>query len=308
MGGNPLKGILPETPTGLRLTGVYSAGNFGLQFAQDHVMVACGSLIQQPLSYSVERAGNQVSVKIPVSPKPVVLSYKDGKLVGPGPVDVAGRVVIGGMTDRASTSYQMQTQTSTTQTQIGANEVPHYSADQVHQNGMEYSVDQQTTSTSMVPTTTHHYEVPTAPKTERCSVGTLPATGETGSISGALTEVIGSKASKSANTVPGLRLNGTYAAPGGLKIEFRDESATLECGEARNSEGYAVVPEGGRFIVKFQNNTGPLSLVLESNGTLTGSGTIDVAGRKAVKSDDGHSVDFLPRNASCTLGTLTPNR
>ena len=127
-------------------------------------------------------------------------------------------------------------------------------------------------------------------------------------MSGALTQVIGSKTSKSANTAPGLRLNGTYAAPGGLKIEFRADSATLACGEALNSEGYAVVPEGGQLVVKFQNNTGPLSLVLEPNGTLTGSGSIEVAGRKAIKSDDGRSVDFLPRNARCTLGTLALNR
>lgn len=66
--------------------------------------------------------------------------------------------------------------------------------------------------------------------------------------------------------------------------------------------------EGGQLIVKFQNNTGPLSLILEPNGTLSGSGIIDVAGRKAIKSDDGRSVDFLPRNARCTLGTLTPDR
>lgn len=151
----------------------------------------------------------------------------------------------------------MQTQTSTSQRQIGANEVPSYSADQVHQNGMEYSVDQQTTSTSMVPTTAHHYSVPTAPKTERCNVGVLAATGETGSMSGALTQIIGSKTSKSANTAPGLRLNGTYAAPGGLKIEFREDSATLACGEALNSEAYAVVPEGGQLVVKFQNKHRP---------------------------------------------------
>ena len=93
----------------------------------------------------------------------------------------------GGMTDTKTTGYQMQTQTSTTSNQIGANEVPNYNADQVHQNGMEYSVNGQTTSTTMAPTTVHHYSVPTAPKTERCNVGVLPPTGETAKVSTAMT-------------------------------------------------------------------------------------------------------------------------
>ncbi len=86
-GGNPLKGVVPDTPVGLRLTGVYSAGSFALQFQQDHVMVSCGSLIPQPLPYTVERSGLQISVKVPISPKPLLLSYKlGGNLTGPGPI------------------------------------------------------------------------------------------------------------------------------------------------------------------------------------------------------------------------------
>jgi hypothetical protein len=299
---------VPETPAGLRLTGLYSASGFGLQFQQDSVSVGCGKLIAQSLSYSMERTGNQILVRIPISPKPLTLSYKlDGNLVGPGPIDVAGRVVIGGMTDSASTSYQMQTQTTTTQRQIDAGDVPNYAMGDVHQNGMEFSVDQQSTSSSWTPTTTHHYSVPTAPKTERCNVQTLPPTSGNVSVSGALTQLIGSKQSKSTDTAPGLRLNGTYAAQGGLKIEFRDDSATLECGESFNSEGYQVLSEGGQLIVKFQNATGPLSFVLQPNGTLTASGTIDVAGRSAIQ-DAAGGIAYRPRNARCVLGTLETSK
>jgi hypothetical protein len=301
--GHPLKGLIPETPAGLRLTGMYSAGGLGLRFEQDVVDVGCGTLIPQTLRYVVERSGLQVSVKIPISPKPLLLAYRDGKLVGPGPIAVDGQVVIGGATDSASTSYQMQTRTTTTQQQIGANEVSNYNSDQVHQNGMEYSVNQQSTSTNWVPTTTHHYSVPTKPKTEHCNAGILPPTSETGSMTGVLTQIIGTKESKSSNAAPGLRLNGTYAAQGGLKIEFRADSATLECGESFSSKGYTVMPEGGQFVVRFQNNTGPLSLVLQPNNTLTGSGNVDVAGRRAIQSDSG-GVDYLPRNVRCALGTF----
>ncbi len=307
-GGNPLDALpLPGQAPGLRLTGVYSAGNFGIGFDQSMASVSCGTLVPQQLPYVVERNGTQLVVKIPVQPKPLVLSYKEGKLAGPGPLDVAGQVVVGGMTDTKSTGYQMQTRTTTTSTQIDANDVPNYNADQVHQNGMEHSVNSQTSSTTMVPTTVHHYSVPTAPKTERCNVGVLPPTGETAKVSSAMTAILGTNASKSANTTPGLRLNGTYSVTGGLKVEFRDDSATLECGAALNSEGYAVVPEGGQLLVKFQNSAGPLSLVLQPNGTLTGSGSVDVAGRKMYKSETG-DIAYVPQNARCTLGTLTASK
>ena len=306
MGGNPLEGIVPKTPAGLRFTGVYSAGSFGLQFDQDSVTVQCGSLVPQAFPYTVERSGLQISVRIPISPKPLLLSYKPGgNLSGPGSVDISGVVPIGGMQDNASTTYQMQTTTTTTQRQLDPGEEREYSADQLHQNGGQFSVDQQTSSTNWTPATQHHYSVPTAPRTERCNVGMLPPTGANVSVSGALTELLGSKPSKSANTTPGLRLNGTYAAQGGLKIEFRDDSATLECGESFNSEAYAVTSESGQLVIRFQNSTGPLSLVLQPNGALTGSGDVDVAGRRAIQADSG-AMEYLPRNARCSLGTLEP--
>jgi len=308
-GENPVASlVLPNKEPRLRLTGIYSAGNFYLRFDQTAAAVKCGTLLQAQSPYSVERSANQLLVKVPIQPKPLILSFKpDGKLSGPGPIDVAGRVVAGGATDTASTSYEMQTQTTTTQKQIAANDAPNYSADQVHRNGMEYSTDEQTTSSTMVPTTVHHYSVPTTPKTERCNVGVLPPTAATSSISGALTQVLGSQASKSANTAPGLRLNGTYSVAGGLKIEFRDDSATLECATALSSEGYAVVPEGSQLVVKFQHSTGPLSLILQPNGTLTGSGPVDVNGRKIYRSQTG-DIAYTPQNARCTLGTLTPSK
>lgn len=224
---------------------------------------------------------------------------------GPGSIDVAGVVPIGGMRDSTSTTYQMQTSTTTTQRQLDPGEEREYSADQLHQNGGQFSVDQQTSSTNWTPTTQHHYSVPTAPKTERCNVGMLPPTGTNVSMSGALTELLGSKPSRSANTTPGLRMNGTYAAQGGLKIEFRDDSATLECGESFNSEAYAVTSENGQLVVKFQNSTGHLSLVLQPNDSLTGSGDVEVAGRRAIQADGG-GMEYLPRNARCSLGTLKP--
>lgn len=290
-------------PSGLRLTGLYMAGNFGLRFMQDHVAVGCGTLAEQDLPYSVERSGSRIQVHIAIAPKPLSLSYEaDGHLQGPGPIDVAG-LVPGKPVGSTSTSYDSQTQTTTTQRSIDTGDVANYSADQVHQNGMEFSVDQQTTTTSMVPTHTTHYTVPMIPKTEHCDVAALPPAGKNISVSGVLTQFVGSNASKSSNLAPGLRLNGTYAASGGLKIEFRDDSATLDCSGALSSEAYVVAAEGGQLVVKFQHNGGPLSLVLQQNGTLSGSGNVDVAGRKIYQDANGH-VAYTPHNARCSVGML----
>lgn len=300
MGGDMKEAIVGKIPTGLRLTGVYAANGFGLNFRQDFVYVVCGTLNPEPRTYTVNRSGTQVSVSIPITSPPLVLSYNgDGSLTGGGrTIAVAGEVPTGG--GGASTTYQAQTTTTTTQRQLDPGEEREYSADQLHQNGGQFSVDQQTTSTSSTPT---FHRAPTVPKTERCTVGTLPAGSESIKTSTILTQVLGSKASKSADSAPGLRLNGKYEVPGGLKIEFRDDSATLECGESLNSEAYEVVRENGQMVVKFQNNTGTLSLILQPNNTLTGSGVVDVTGRKVFQAAGG-GLDYTPRNARCSLGAM----
>ena len=306
MGGDIQEAVIGKTPTGLRLTGVYSANGFALNFRQDLVYVVCGTLLGEPRKYTVDRSGMQVSVNIPVTSPPLVLSYDaDGSLAGGGrTIAVAGEVPAGG--GGASTTSQMQTTTATTQRQLEPGEEREYSADQLHQNGGQFSVDQQTTSTNWAPSAT--YQRPrTVPKTERCTVGTLPPGSESIKTATILTQVLGSEASKSANSTPGLRLNGKYEVPGGLKIEFRDDSATLECGESFNSEAYEVVRQSGQMLVKFQNNTGPLSLILQPNGTLTGSGSVEVTGRRAIQGDDG-GVDYLSRNTRCSLGTMEASR
>jgi hypothetical protein len=305
MGGDPLEGLVPKTPVGLRLTGWYSEGTFALQFSQDNVVLRCGDMVPQTFQYSVERSGSQFRVNVPISPKPLTLSYKlGGGMTGPGPINVDGRVVIGGAVDHVTTNYEMQTTTTTTQRQISAGEVTSYGVGDVHQNGMEYSVDAPQTSSNWVATgMQHHYEAPTAPKTERCNVAALTPTSSNANLSGALTNILGSKASRSSNTTPGLRLNGTYAVPGGLKIEFRDDSATLECEESFSADAYSLHWEGSQLTVNFHNGAGPLSLVLQPGGALSGAGNVEVAGRRAIQGAGG-GVDYLPRNARCSLGTL----
>lgn len=307
--GTPLATMIPPPPTGLRLTGVYGDNGFALMFSFDYVTYSCGPLLPQGAQYTVERNGPQITVHLPIGgPRGVTLAYRaDGKLAGPGPVDIMGQVVIGGAQGGTSTTYEMQAHTTTTQQQIGANEVSNFNASDVHQNGMEYSVNKQSTTWEWAPKTTQHASVPTKPKLEHCNVGSLAPAGATPSAAALLTAVLGSKESKSANSTPGLRLNGTYGAAGGLKIEFRDDSGTLECGESRNSEAYTLGLDNGQYIVKFQNNTGPLSFILQPNGSLSGPASIEVTGRKAYQGADGH-LAFTPLSTHCNVGTLTASK
>jgi len=306
MGGNPLKGIVPEAGTGLRLSGTYNAGNLSMSFDQTVAVTKCGSLNPAQYPYTVERSGSQVLVKVPVSPKPLQFTYTaDGKLNGPGMVEIAGLVPAGGTVANTSTSYETQTQTTMQTRQIDAAETRNYEGtDAVHQNGMEYSVNEPVTTTSYNPV--HHttYSVPMKSKIEKCNAGVLPATDSNVKISDALTQLLGTQASKVANTTPGLRLAGTYFAPGGLSIEFRDDSATVECGAAHNAESYSVIRVGGQFEVKMQNGAAPFTLVLQPNGALVGSGTVAVEGRKLVPTAGGDVHNFVPVKASCRLGTL----
>jgi hypothetical protein len=306
MGGNPLKGIVPEAGTGLRLSGTYHAGNLSLSFDETVAVTKCGSLEPAQYPYTVERSGSQVLVKVPVSPKPLQFTYTaDGKLSGPGMVDIAGLVPAGGAVANTSTSYDAQTQTTMQTRQIDAAETRNYEGtDAVHQNGMEYSVNEPVTTTSYNPV--HHttYSVPMKSKIEKCNAGVLPSTASNLKISDALTQLLGTQASTVANTTPGLRLAGTYFAPGGLSIEFRDDSATVECGAAHNAESYSVIRVGGQFEVKMQNGAAPFTLVLQPNGALLGSGTVAVEGRKLVPTAGGDVHNFVPVKASCSLGTL----
>jgi hypothetical protein len=293
-GGNPLQGIVPPTPVGLRLQGGYTSGDLQLAFSQSNVSLKCGTLEPQSLAYSIVRRGQQVLIELAASPRPFTLAYQaDGRLLGPGTVEVTGLVPIGPPVDHPTGGEKEYVYGNKSYDAYDRNSGKrlHYDMGGAYIRG----------------DVTHHYVTPTAPKTERCSAGALAGTAVLRT-SDALTMLFGTQASQSQNTAPGLRLNGTYASPGGLKIEFRGVSATLDCGAAHHSEGYAVRPEGGALIARFQSATGPLALTVEADGTLAGSGSVQVNGR-LISGDgaDGRPL-YAPVSARCAIGTLTAAR
>jgi hypothetical protein len=172
---------------------------------------------------------------------------------------------------------------------------------------MDYSVTEQTTTTTYEPTTPHYSAPITAPKTERCDASVLSPAGPSARVSDVLTQSIGSDPGSVARPSPGLRLSGTYAGPGALRIEFRADSATLECGEAHVAAAYAVRDSGGQVSIAVHNSSARFVLALRSDGTLTGSGAVQVNGRIAT-GKNGTEIVYVPRTATCTLGTLSPLR
>jgi hypothetical protein len=295
-------------PAGLRMSGRFVGEGFAVAFNDDSAIVQCGTLVPQSLGYAVERTPNQVLVKIQNEPKAVIAAFRpDGKLAGPGAVQVAGRVVVGSSGGGVSApGYEMQTHTSTQEHQISAADVPNYNSDAVHQNGMEYSVSDQVTTTSYEPTapTPRAPTVITAPKTERCSAGVMP-----GTPSVTMSNLLGNALDPSGKRPPapvGLRMHGTYAAPGALSIEFRSDTATVECGEAHVAEAYVVQSSGAQTQIIVQNAGAPFTLQLQPSGSLVGSGMVNVAGR-VVTGSRGDEILYASRSARCAIGTLSPH-
>ena len=298
-------------PPGLRMSGSFSGSGFGVTFDDQMATVFCGTLQPFPASYQVEH-GAHVAVKVSINSKPVTLALRpDGKLVGPGPVQISGVVPVsggggGGAAGPSASAYDLRSPTTSQEKQISAGEARQYSADQVHQNGMEYSVTTQTANTSSDTSWAKpRASVPVVGKTERCDVATLTGSPIT-KISTAINQLTGSAPSKGDAIPVGLRMFGRYESPqGGLNIDFAGDLATLECGRARAAEPYAVENAGGRITIRVKNESATFPLALQPDGTLSGSGNVDVSG-KVMTGTQGDHMTYAPVSGRCTVGTLAP--
>jgi hypothetical protein len=105
----------------------------------------------------------------------------------------------------------------------------------------------------------------------------------------------------------GLRMAGTYAGPSGLSIEFRIDSATVECSEAHVAMPYDVENADGPLKLKMRNPAGLFVVMLRPDGNIEGSGTVNLAGR-VITGSRGDDIVYATRNASCPVGTLAPKR
>jgi hypothetical protein len=145
---------------------------------------------------------------------------------------------------------------------------------------------------------------------ERCGIGALRSTGPVVSdslLNTLLAAASGDPSGSKLKTTPaGPRMSGTYESSGGLKVQFASEGAVLDCGEAHVARPYTVENAATAVRVTIDNGGLPLAFTLQPDGTLTGVGTADVAGR-VVSGSTPSGIAFAPRHTRCPAGVLAPH-
>src|SRR5215831_1230431 len=263
--------------TGLVVGGTYQGTNgISLGFSEDAVSInGCGGLMTAGGGYTVAPRGKEYVIQVLSKPRPFLVAMgADGNMVGPGLTDIEGTVQVG----------------------------------QRH-----YTVTTRRVSDWQVVGSHDETEPVYGTKTERCKIGpALRSTGPAaaGGIANLFTNIFAAMGNTSAQeavkTYPaGVRVLGTYADAGGLKITFAPEGAVLDCREAHVGRQYTVQNDGSSIRVVIDNSETQISLMFRPDGSLVGNGTVDVAGR-LMTGMAGDEATFRPVRASCPIGTLKP--
>jgi len=278
-GVNPAAAERPAQ-AGLRMSGVYK-GAFSLMFDQDSASLdGCGKFVADGHPYTIRKDGSRLLIEVQNEPKAFVLIYgPDGRLAGPGPIDIKGKIIVGYRT---------------------------------------YWVEERRVSdNTIIPGSGHEVKEPIyEPKMERCTAGVLLPAGATSTAEGVLESLSSIFSAQSADQgahdsqkdtqTLGLRMAGRYSGQGGLSLEFHAAAAVLDCGEAHVARPYAIENTASQVLVTVKNGNTPFTLALRPDGTLAGSGSVEVAGR-AVAGSNANGIVFVLRNARCTVGTLAPS-
>ena len=239
IGGQEITDMVESVGTiGVYLSGPYhnpgTTTSLGFDLTAAHVL-GCGKLAADDRGYSLHRTPSGVQVTLANEPKPITFTLlPNGSLVGPGLVDVKGKVITG---------YSSQTTTL------------------VHQDGSEaygcngaYGSCRTTSSTPIY-----------GPAMARCTLGPLTApapqhlqTGaaaDDGSLIGGLTGFMTSVVNVAD---PGLRMNGKFASPTGLILDFEGDAVTLDCGQSHVKAPYIVQNAPNEFRIRVNNCRWPL--------------------------------------------------
>lgn len=275
MMGLDLSALTGAGKSGIILLGTFTASSgLAFNFSDTGLDISnCGKMVQGSHNYTVGVAGGRYVVNVSNQPQSFVVTFgADGKATGPAAQDITGQQITG---------YEVTTNRRT---------------------GSEVA-------------RTPVY----GPITVHCSVGTLnpgPAVlVDHGLSSGAPTvlsaigSAVGMLAGESApnqlSLPPGPRMAGAFTGAGGLKIQFNDGVAVVDCAQAHVLADYSVSAQGNTATVAVKSSgTNPFSLNVQSNGALAGSGTVTVNGKLMTGMDDNANPIFAPTSASCSLGLL----
>ena len=282
--GVNLDAITGPGPSGLVLFGTWNAaGGLHFNFGDSNVDISnCGPMVQGAHSYTVQPTGGRYAIRIDNEPQPIIASLSvDGKIAAPAAQDITGQKIVG---------YEVHT-----------------------------TVERNRMTNQIVPGTERSTRTPVyGPVTVHCAVGTLaqgpaavPDQGMAASLANAVTASAvmvgmapGSAMSNQLLLPPGPRVVGRYAGRGGLKIQFDDGVAILDCAQAHAASQYDVALRGNVVTVAVKNGSSPFTLALRPDGSLAGSGTATVNGR-LMTGLNGDTPVFAPTSASCTVDVLT---
>jgi hypothetical protein len=271
--GIDMSALTSSGKAGLVILGTFTAQS-GLGFAFDDRGVdigPCGLMVNGSHNYSVNASGGGYVIKIANQPQPLLVTVgPDGKVSGPAAQDITGQKIIG---------YNV---TTNLKTGVVVSKVPIYSPITVH-----------------------------------CSVGALtpgpPVAVDPGlpsstpsvlSAIGMVLDSMSGNAPKQLMLPPGPRMAGVFAGGGGMKIQFNDGSAIIDCAQAHILAQYSVSIQGGAAVVAVRNGSNPFNVVVQADGKLSGSGTAKVDG-KLMTALSGADPVFAPTSASCPLSALT---
>lgn len=276
--GIDLSGLTGPSKAGLVVLGTFkSSSGLTFTFADGSVDIGnCGKMVRGAHNYTVGASGGRWSINIANQPQAFVVTLgPDGRAAGPAADDITGQQVTG---------YEVVTNRKT---------------------GAEVS-------------RTPLY----GPITEHCSIGALTpgpgvildaglSTGGSGMLSAlgsVLSTMAGDASSNDPNqfTVPpGPRMAGLFTNSSGLKIQFNDGNAVIDCAQAHVLARYDVSLQGGAAVVSLKSDgTNPFTLSVHSDGSLDLSQPVTVNGKLMTAMDDNANPIFTPTTATCNAGAL----
>lgn len=272
--GFDLSALGGSAKPGLVILGTYTASS-GLFFAFDHKSVnigTCGQMVQGFHNYSVSVSGGKYVINIANQPQALVLTLGlDGKASGPVAQDITGQKI---------TAYEVRKNINTG---VIVSKTPIYGPITVHCN---------------VGTLTPGDAVAVDPGLPSSTPGVVSAIGTV------LDSLSGNGLPKQLMLPPGPRMAGAFTSPGGMKIQFNDGSAIVDCAQAHILTQYSVSGLGGAGSVAVTNGSNPINLKVQPDGTLSGSGTTTVNGQLMTALSGADPV-FASTSASCPLNMLT---
>ena len=276
--GIDLSALTGPGKTGLVVLGTFkSSSGLTFTFADASVDIGnCGKMVQGAHSYTVGASGGRWSINIANQPQAFVVTLgPDGKAAGPVADDITGQQITG---------YEVVTNRKT-----GAevSRTPVYGPITVH-----CSIG----ALAPGPGVILDAGLSTAGSSVLLALGTV------------LSTMAGDASSNDPNqfTVPpGPRMAGLFTNSSGLKIQFNDGNAVIDCAQAHVLARYDVSLQGGAAVVSLKSDgTNPFTLSVHSDGSLDLSQPVTVNGKLMTAMDDNANPIFTPTTATCNAGAL----